>query len=50
MYELHSDLPFLPERNNSGKVEKLVTNLHNKNEYIFHIRNLKQASSHGLIF
>ena len=25
------------------KVEKLVANLHNKNEYFTHIRNLKQA-------
>ena len=31
------------------KVEKLVTNLQDKTEYIFHIRNLKQALSHGLI-
>ena len=32
-----------------GKVEKLVTNLHDKNEYVVDIRNLKQALSHGLI-
>ena len=31
------------------KVEKLVTNLHDKAEYVFHIRNLKQALNHGLI-
>ena len=31
------------------KVEKLVTNLFDKNEYIIHIRNLKQALNHGLI-
>ena len=29
-----------------GKVEKLVTNLHDKNEYIVHIRNLKQTLNH----
>ena len=31
------------------KVEKLVANLHDKNEYVLHIRNLKQALNHGLI-
>ena len=31
------------------KVEKLVANLHDKNEYVIHIRNLKQALNHGLI-
>ena len=31
------------------KVKKLVTNLHDKTEYVIHIRNLKQALSHGLI-
>ena len=30
-------------------VEKLVTNLHDKTEYIIHIRNLKQALNQGLI-
>ena len=32
-----------------GKVEKLVTNLHDKTEYVIHIRNLKQALNHRLI-
>ena len=31
------------------KVEKLVANLHNKKEYVLHIRNLKQALNHGLL-
>ena len=31
------------------KVEKLFTNLHDKTEYVIHIRNLKQALNHGLI-
>ena len=31
------------------KVEKLVSNLHDKTEYVIHIRNLKQALNHGLI-
>ena len=32
----------------SEKVEKLVPNLHNKTEYVKHIRNLKQALNHRL--
>ena len=31
------------------KVEKLVTNLHDKTEYVIHIRNLRQKLNHGLI-
>ena len=31
------------------KLEKLVTNLHDKTEYFIPIRNLKQALNHGLI-
>ena len=49
LHELHNDLPFLPERMNIEKVEKLVTNLHGKTEYVIHIRSLKQALNHGLI-
>ena len=32
------------------RLTMLVTNLCNKNEYVIHIRNLKQALNHGLIF
>ena len=31
------------------KVEKLVANLHDKFECVIHIRNLKQASNHGVV-
>ena len=31
------------------KVQKLVANLHDKTEYVIHIRNLKQPLNHGLI-
>ena len=31
------------------KVEKLVANLHDKTEYVIHIRNLKQALNYGLV-
>ena len=47
-HELHNDLHFLPERNKLKEVEKLVTNLYDKHEYVTHIRNLKQALN-GLI-
>ena len=48
-HELHKGLPFLSERMELGKVEKLVTNLHDKIEYVVHRRNLKQALNHELI-
>ena len=31
------------------KVEKLVTNLRDKTEYVIHMRNLTQTLNHGLI-
>ena len=31
------------------KVEKLAANLHDKTDYVIHIRNLKQALNHGLV-
>ena len=31
------------------KVEKLVANLHDKTEYVIHIRNLKQELNRGLV-
>ena len=40
-YDLHNDLPFLPERMKIEKVEKLIANLHDKTEYVIHIKNLK---------
>ena len=49
LYEFHMDLPFLLERMELGKVKKLVTSLHDKNENVIHIINLKQALNHRLI-
>ena len=46
---MHSDLPFLPERMKVNKCNKLVCNLYSKNNYVIHIRSLKQALNHGLI-
>ena len=48
--EIHNDLSFLPERMKIKKIGKVVTNLRDKNEYVIHIRNLKQTLSHGLVW
>ena len=49
LHELHSDLPFLPDRMKIEKVEKLVGNLYDNSGYVIHIRNSKQALNHGLV-
>ena len=48
LHDLHNSLPFLPERMKIKKVKKLVANLHDRTEYVIHIRNLKQALNNGL--
>ena len=48
LYDFHSDLPYLPERIKINKCSKLVSNLYDKNNYVFHIMSLKQALNHGL--
>ena len=50
LHELHNDLPFLPERMKTEKFEKLVASLHDKTEHVIHIRNLKEALNHKLVF
>ena len=47
LHELQNDLSFLPEIMKIEKVEKLVTNLHDKTEYVIYIK--KQALNHRLI-
>ena len=49
LHDLHSDLPFLPERMKIEKCKKLVCNLRNKKKYVVHTRSLKQALNYGLI-
>ena len=49
LYDLNSDLRFLPERMKIDKCKKLVCNLYNKKSYVVHIRSLKQALNHELI-
>ena len=49
MFNLHKDLPFLPERKKVNKVEKLICSIEDKEKYVMHIRVLKQALNHGLV-
>ena len=41
LQDLHSDLPFLPERREIIKCKKLVFNLYNKKKYVVHVNILK---------
>ena len=38
LHDFHNELPVLPERMKIGEVEKLVANLHDKTEFVIHIR------------
>ena len=49
LYELHKNLPFLPDRLEVNKVDKLVASVYDKNNYVIHINALKQALNHGLV-
>ena len=49
LFDLHKDLPFLPERKKVNKVEKLICNIEDKEKYVMHIKVLKQALNHGLV-
>ena len=65
LFNLHKDLPFLPERKKVFDphknllsllerkklegVKKLVCNIEDKEKYVIHIRALKQALNHGLV-
>ena len=50
LHDLHNHLPFLSKRMKIDKCNKLICNLYDKNNYVVHIRSLKQALNHGLIF
>ena len=50
LHDLDSNVPFLPERMKIYKCSKLVCNLYNKKNYVVHIKTLKQALDHGLVF
>ena len=47
--DIHSDLPFFPERMKIKKCNKLVCNLYDKNNYTAHRRTFKKALNHGFI-
>ena len=49
LYELYSDLSFLPERKKLGKVEKLLTSLEDKSVYAIHMKSLKEVLNYRLI-
>ena len=49
LHDSHNDLPFMCERMEIGCLEKLVPNLHNKRNYVIHIRALDQVLTQGLI-
>ena len=49
LHNLHSDLAFLPGKTKAKKCNNLIWNLYDKNNYIVHIRALKQALNHGLV-
>ena len=48
LHKLRSDLPFLPERMKINNSKKLVCSVRDKENYVVHIRALKQALDHGL--
>ena len=47
LHELHNDLLVFIWKNENQKVEKLVANLHDENEYVIHIRKLKKTLNRG---
>ena len=49
LFNLHKDLPFLPERKKLINAKNLFVVQKTKKKYVVHIRTLKQALSHGLI-
>ena len=50
LFNLHSSLPFLLKRNKIKKCNKLVCNIYSKENYVAHVRALKQALNRGCIF
>ena len=49
LHNPHNDLPFMCERMEISRVEKLVSNLRDKKNYVIHIKALDQALTQGLV-
>ena len=49
LHDLHSDLPFFLERMKFNRCSRLACNLHDKKNYVVHVRTLKQAFNQGLV-
>ena len=49
LFNIHRDLPFLPERKKANKVEKLFCSIEEKEKFVVRIRFLKQALNHGVV-
>ena len=49
LFNVHKDLPFLTEKKKVNKVEKLIFSIEDKENYVVHIKVLKQALNHGLV-
>ena len=50
LFSSPKELPYLPEIRKLEKVEKLVCSIEDKEKYVLHIRALKQALNHELLF
>ena len=42
LFNLHKDLPFLPESKKVNNVKKLIWDIEDKKKYVIHIRTLKK--------
>ena len=49
LHNLHNGLHFFSKGMKIEKVDKLIANVYDKEEYVIRIKNLKQASSYGLV-
>ena len=48
LFDLHKDLPFLPESKKVNKIEKLICSIEDQKKYVIHIRALKKPLNHEL--
>ena len=48
LHNLHNDYPLAPERIKIGNIEKLISNLKNKSNYVMHYENVKLYENLGL--